>query len=1099
MAMECVGHLDDSQHRAVEASLAAHAPSVVVGAPGTGKSLVARAIVARHLAEPALPQAVLWCTDRRRASAARDQLVRDSGTALATPAAVTAVSFALAVVRGHAAQTGQGVPTVISGPEQDARLADILRGHAQGIGRAPTWPAELAEALPCSGFRAELRDLLMRCAEQDVPPQTLERLGREMERPDWVAAADVYRDYLDVLALRDLHTPGAPQCFDHPAVLARATRIVASHDEPHTLLGGVGRIVIDDAQEANIATWRFVEQLVAAGVGVTALGDPDAATLTFRGAAPGAWLEHWTWAGDASKTLTPLTLSTRYRQGARLSAAVQELASKVGTSGVVQHRTAGSAGPPGALTVRVSDGEFSAHADVASALRASHRCGVPWGDMAVIARKTRALAPLRSALERLGIPASAAPAHEALRDYEAVVLLRSLSDLALRPDTCTDQMVLDVLAAAVRDYDSLYDDDVTAHAESAYPPVDKSPVDGSPVDDPPNDGSALDNSGGESVHDEPESAEPLCAHDGLTARIVASSPLVRLVSSDDELPAGRAFRACQSLRRVLVAGRDAAAAGRNPHETLWALWHRTGLSDRWRDQALRGGRSADVAHTHLDAMMALFDAAGRFALERPHATVESFWRHVDSLNIATDTLAQRGDTGERVQLGTPSTVAGQGFHTVVIVDMQEGLWPNPALRDSLLGASTFADVWAGRSANIPVSAQRDAVIHDEVRMAVAALSRARVSAHVVAVASEDAAPSAFIPLLSAFHGDDTPPAQRPRTPNPLAPRHVVTTLRQMAEHAVASGDEATARQASAALAALAKRGVTGARPGDWWKETDVAPWTFGQDQDGITVSPSTIEKVVECPLRWFLTSHGFDSDHGDAAEFGTLMHDIVAENPSGSAEELVAAFHEEWAKLGHADNPWRAADVNKAEYLLARWAKWTAGNGRTLVATEAKVTANVGGATIVGRVDRLEQDADGHLTVVDLKTSASAISNAEAQKNAQLGIYQTALQAPDATCDKASLDGARTAGAVLVYPNTSAKKVTQRDQDALDRHENPEFVTQLIEDALGAMTAPSYPALTGSHCDRCPVQTACPAHSPTTGQPRQPLVAEPAASQPTLI
>ena len=44
-----------------------------------------------------------------------------------------------------------------------------------------------------------------------------------------------------------------------------------------------------------------------------------------------------------------------------------------------------------------------------------------------------------------------------------------------------------------------------------------------------------------------------------------------------------------------------------------------------------------------------------------------------------------------------------------------------------------------------------------------------------------------------------------------------------------------------------------------------------------------------------------------------------------------------------------------------------------------------------GRIDRLERDAQGRLVVVDVKTGKTPVSKDDAQRHAQLALYQLAV------------------------------------------------------------------------------------------------------------
>ena len=80
------------------------------------------------------------------------------------------------MLRREAALRGEPTPRLLSGPEQDLVIRDLLAGDmAAG---APAWPPRLHPALATRGFAQELRDLIMRAYERGVTAQELDRLGR---------------------------------------------------------------------------------------------------------------------------------------------------------------------------------------------------------------------------------------------------------------------------------------------------------------------------------------------------------------------------------------------------------------------------------------------------------------------------------------------------------------------------------------------------------------------------------------------------------------------------------------------------------------------------------------------------------------------------------------------------------------------------------------------------------------------------------------------------------------------------------------------------------------------------------------------------------
>ena len=92
----------------------------------------------------------------------RTRITARVGRTIREPVARTFHSYAFGVLRRAAVLRGDPAPRLLTSAEQDAVVADLLRGDAdqEGVVR---WPAELTEALAMPGFREELRDLLTGC------------------------------------------------------------------------------------------------------------------------------------------------------------------------------------------------------------------------------------------------------------------------------------------------------------------------------------------------------------------------------------------------------------------------------------------------------------------------------------------------------------------------------------------------------------------------------------------------------------------------------------------------------------------------------------------------------------------------------------------------------------------------------------------------------------------------------------------------------------------------------------------------------------------------------------------------------------------------
>ena len=128
--------LDASQRAVVE-----HRGPVlrVLGAPGTGLSTVAVEVVAQRVerGEATADGCLLLAPTRLAAARLRDAVTARLGGTTTTPLARTHQSLGFGILREAAALVGDPAPRLLSGPEQDVILGELLAGHAAGESAAP--------------------------------------------------------------------------------------------------------------------------------------------------------------------------------------------------------------------------------------------------------------------------------------------------------------------------------------------------------------------------------------------------------------------------------------------------------------------------------------------------------------------------------------------------------------------------------------------------------------------------------------------------------------------------------------------------------------------------------------------------------------------------------------------------------------------------------------------------------------------------------------------------------------------------------------------------------------------------------------------------
>src|SRR3954463_9551920 len=172
-------------------------PLLVLAGPGTGKTTTLVEAVVARVERGVDPDQVLVLTfSRKAADERRERIAARVGRTVREPAAYTFHSWCFALLRAHA-EPGR-LPRLLSQPERDVRIRELLQGHAEGAGLV-RWPAALRPALRTRGFAREVAALFDRARERGLDGAGLRALGVAHDRPAWVAAATFLEEYLDVL------------------------------------------------------------------------------------------------------------------------------------------------------------------------------------------------------------------------------------------------------------------------------------------------------------------------------------------------------------------------------------------------------------------------------------------------------------------------------------------------------------------------------------------------------------------------------------------------------------------------------------------------------------------------------------------------------------------------------------------------------------------------------------------------------------------------------------------------------------------------------------------------------------------------------------
>lgn len=1078
-----------------------------------------------------------------------------------TPRVFTPAAFALRILSQWFSQRLQPLPApvLLMGADEDAALEQL-------IGQV-SW-SQPAEVTQTRGFRAQIRNLFSRCGELGVDYQLLEQLGQAAQVQLWCEAAPLLKLWdsqsdisaanramalkLDTARLQDralyalehwyqadvTAPPQLPDLVvvddyqDCTAATARLLHALAALNlgeaegqdwsagqmpsaglggasgaqgpgslgsangsgdatgagEPGGVsgaggAGGVGISGLSTGGPGGVSGPGAVERRDGRSTQIVVLGNPDEAVETFRGGDP-------LMLASAARDFDAVSLTLpQVHRGSRQIAALIELAvQQVQVAGCISQRRPSYqhlAQNSQSVCFKIAPDDTVQVGAVAAHMRSLHlEQGLAWGQMAVIVRQSSSVELIRQELRRGGVPLAPDTPALLLRSEPAAKALLDCARAAL------DQLL------------------------------------GVPV-----------------VQEEAARALLLSPLVGFSAielrrlrRILGESPdhlSIRVLSDTELFDQLEAAPTLAAKAKVAQAINEALAKERSEglEALVWGAWQASGKAQYWRQLAL--DLEADSllrqrADHDLDVVISLFKRLEVWSERNPSAPGQQFLDELEAQQVASDSVAALGARPQGVSVLTVAACAGRQWEFVAVLGIDDGVWPNLRLRDSLTQTGLLTDIVSQRIADTvnlasltasldpqALAQARAQICSDEMRLLVAAMSRANRQLWLGAVNGGEQGPSSFFNYLSRQSGIPVEPIQ-PGGAYTL--RGLVATLRRQLMLDLKRNDGAGASQIAALLAALAQRGVPGADPRSWLGIagasqflTDLPAQLEGQDQlgtqaaahavvalkklqaqrvnqarqRGARLSPSDVENIETCPLRWYLQRHGGSPASSSAQQIGALIHWLAQQGQEHglSREQLLDLFYRERPSLQLPGGWYGRQENQRVEKMVENLALYLANSPANMQVevecpVRAQVELEVDGAPlkikISGRADRLEHTSQG-IDVIDFKTGAS-VDSAGAQTNAQLATYRVALQARGENVHGGALimlgkENKRAQVDAITYPGS--RELAPSDYLETGQGWDTDLISAAALDSLG----PSYQARTGEHCRHCAYQDFCPALS----------------------
>ena len=256
------------------------------------------------------------------------------------------------------------------------------------------------------------------------------------------------------------------------------------------------------------------------------------------------------------------------------------------------------------------------------------------------------------------------------------------------------------------------------------------------------------------------------------------------------------------------------------------------------------------------------------------------------------------------------------------------------------------------------------------------------------------------------------------------------------------------------------------------------------DPDSVVrVSPSTVEGVLRCGLRWLLERHGGSEPATAKQGIGNLVHDAAtkAAIAGTTAEELRQHVLTHFEKIEMPAVWLGQRERERATAMVDKLVAWLTANPRRLIDVERAFRSELAQTTDSGTAlsSTAASTGSSRTNRVDSSSSTSRPAGARPARRTPPSMRSSRPTRSRSRPARFPRDGRRW-GRDRGVGHASGDAVV-REQPPLAQTDDPRWAEALVLRAASAMAASTVAAVVNDSCGYCAVRTSC----PVSGKGRQ--------------